>query len=66
MNDFEVVGAMLAYGGSFVVALAKCWQKADPDNQRRLKLAFQDVWNHYEELAKVRDKDAKGTKTPKR
>jgi uncharacterized protein YozE (UPF0346 family) len=54
MDDFEIIEAMLAYGGSFVEALARCWQRADKDNQKRLKLAFPEIWEHYTELAKTR------------
>jgi hypothetical protein len=51
MTDDAVVQAMLQYGGSFVRALALCWQRADPVNQQRLRLAFGHVWAEYRALA---------------
>jgi len=55
MTDQEIIESMLTYGGSFVRALAECWRKADSNNQKRLKKTFADVWQNYEDLARVRD-----------
>jgi hypothetical protein len=51
MTEHEIVAAMDAFGGSFARALAAAWRMADPDNQRRLKEAFPDLWAEYAELA---------------
>lgn len=51
MTDDEVVQTMRIYGGGFVQALAVCWQRADPVNRARLRLAFADVWQQYTDLA---------------
>jgi hypothetical protein len=51
MGDDAAIHAMLIYGGSFVQALAVCWQRADPVNQQRLRLAFHDVWREYADLS---------------
>jgi len=51
MTDWEIVQAMLRYGGSFAQALARCWQAADVHNQQRIRVAFADVWLTYRDLA---------------
>jgi hypothetical protein len=51
MTDWDVVEAMRTYGGSFVHALAVCYQRADAENQHRLKAAFPELWVEYQELA---------------
>jgi len=51
MTDWDVVEAMRTYGGSFVQALAVCFQRADVENQYRLKAAFPELWSEYQELA---------------
>ena len=47
-HEFEVVGMMETYGGSFVRSLAKCFHHADMFNVRRLKNAFPEYWTEYE------------------
>jgi hypothetical protein len=50
MSDYDTIQAMLKYGGSFIVALAKAWQAADLENQRKLKHAFPEYWSQYKEM----------------
>lgn len=38
---------MLKYGGSFVSALACAYQKADPNNRRRIEAAFPEYFEEY-------------------
>lgn len=45
--EFEVVGRMEKFGGSFVKALAECFHHADATNFRRLQDAFADYWAEY-------------------
>ena len=51
MMDHEIVSAMASYGGSFAQALAEACRRADPLNFARIKAAFPDLWEHYDELA---------------
>jgi hypothetical protein len=51
LTEFDVVEAMRRYGGSFVQALAVCWQRADIVNRHRLEDAFPDIWAEYQRLA---------------
>lgn len=52
-TDEEVVDTMLVLGGGFIHALAEAFQKADRENQRRIKMAFLEEWNEYRALAKL-------------
>ena len=54
IDDFEITGAMLVYGGSFVQALGKAWRVADSDNRATLKAAFPLYWKKYAELAALK------------
>ena len=51
MTDWEIVEAMERYGGSFVQALAKAFQAADEENQRRIKATWPEYWKRYDDLA---------------
>ena len=51
MTDWEIIHAMLVYGGSFVQALARAWQAADQVNQYKLKRAFPELWELYADMA---------------
>ena len=53
MTDWDVVEAMRTYGGSFVQALAVCYQRADVENQHRLRDAFPEIWVEYQQLAEA-------------
>jgi len=50
ISDFEIAGAMIRFGGSFVSRLGECFRAADAVNQARLKTAFPDYWATYAEL----------------
>lgn len=52
MTDYEIAEAMIALGGSFVNGLGRLWYAADEQNRTRLKAAFQEFWQQYEELAR--------------
>ena len=47
----EALTEMRRSGGGFVKALAEAWQHADPDNSRRLHLAFGDIFARYLRIA---------------
>jgi hypothetical protein len=53
-TDYDTTQAMLVYGGSFCVALARCYRVADPENRARLRYAFPELWRQYGELARVK------------
>lgn len=46
-DDYRVIENMEKYGGGFVKALAVCFQKADPINFIKLKIAFKNYWEEY-------------------
>jgi hypothetical protein len=46
-NQYEVLGAMAQYGGSFVQTLARLYRQADPDNQQKLVIAFGHEFCRY-------------------
>ena len=50
-QDSRIIGAMLAYGGSFVKALARAYQLADQDNRTKIRLAFGNLFELYWEMA---------------
>jgi hypothetical protein len=51
MEDRQILEAMSRYGGSFVQALARAAERADPVNLGKLRAAFPDVWQEYARLA---------------
>ena len=53
-DDYAIVEAMLRYGGGFVVALARLFQRADPVNQAILRDAFRHVFVEYGQLVERR------------
>lgn len=50
-KEFEVVETMAKYGGSFVKTLADCFRRADQINFNKLKVAFPEYWEQYEEMS---------------
>ena len=50
------IEAMATYGGSFVKALAACFRAADEQNRAKLFVAFEDVFEEYEEIALQADR----------
>ena len=53
ITDLEILRCMEQRGGSFVRALANAAMYADDRNLERLKLAFDDYWSTYREMAKA-------------
>lgn len=53
ITDLEILRCMEQRGGSFVRALANAAMYADDRNLERLKLAFDDYWITYREMAKA-------------
>lgn len=53
MSEFEVIEAMVTYGGSFVQQLGRLIRLADADNKRRLVEAFPEYIAEYREIAKL-------------
>lgn len=51
-QEYKVVEMMETYGGSFVKALAVCFQRADRNNFIKLKFTFSDYWSQYEKMVK--------------
>lgn len=47
-KDFETVERMEKHGGSFIKALAQCCYKADHINLSKIKTAFKEDWERYE------------------
>lgn len=54
MTDYDITGAMIVYGGSFVQALARAWRCADAANQAKLKAAFPEYWEQYRGIAQMK------------
>lgn len=48
-----VVAGVRRYGGSFAQALAAALQLADSDNRRRIRSAFQELWDKYHDFGKI-------------
>jgi len=51
-KDFWITEQMSASGGNFVRILGSLFRHADPINQKRVKEAFPDYWEKYEEMAR--------------
>ena len=54
VTDDEILDAMQRYGGGFVVALARLFQRADAVNQAILRDAFRHVFAEYREIVERR------------
>jgi hypothetical protein len=50
-KEWEIIGCMEDYGGSFVKALAGCLTHADPTNYQKLKTAFPEYFMEYAKMA---------------
>ena len=46
----HVAKMMVKYGGSFVRYLGEALIHADANNTKRIKEAFHDYWQHYNDL----------------
>jgi len=53
-TDKEILDAMQRFGGGFIIALARLFQRADPQNQAILKTAFGHYWAEYREIVERR------------
>lgn len=51
-EELEVVENMERFGGSFVKALAGAFYRADRENFLKLKDAFPEYWDEYENFSK--------------
>ncbi|MDA3837245.1 MAG: hypothetical protein PF542_06515 [Nanoarchaeota archaeon] len=51
-EEYDVVAKMEKFGGSFVQALAVCFQRADPNNFMKLKITFHEYWEEFKEFNK--------------
>jgi hypothetical protein len=49
----DAVKLMERIGGSFASALAVAWQRADLNNQAKLKAAFPELLRDYHEMANI-------------
>jgi hypothetical protein len=52
-DDYDIVEAMLRYGGGFVADLGALFRRADAENQAILKTAFAHYWREYAEIARL-------------
>jgi hypothetical protein len=50
-SEYEITEAMVRFGGSFVVQLARLIRLADETNKRRLFEAFPDYIREYDDIA---------------
>jgi phage gp37-like protein len=54
-QDLAVIAEMQRTGGGFVKALGTAAGKADPENLRRIKAAFPEIWETYQRRALARE-----------
>jgi len=52
-QDYEILEAMSTYGGSFVKSLAQTARFADSENYAKLKAAFPDIWDSYQDFVRT-------------
>jgi len=52
--DYQVIEAMIQYGGSFVARLGQAALCADHVNLARLRDAFPDYWRQYAEMVRLK------------
>lgn len=50
-EEIKVIEAMEQHGGSFVVALAGAFRRADHYNFIKLKMTFFEYWEQYKKMA---------------
>lgn len=53
-DDYDIVEAMLKYGGGFVADLGALFRRADAENQAILKTAFAHIWREYAEIVELK------------
>ena len=49
-KELEIIETMERYGGSFIKALAVCFQHADSSNFAKLKGTFAEYWIQYKKM----------------
>jgi hypothetical protein len=49
-HEMAVIGKMKEFGGSFVKALAKSYEYADPVNRAKIRETWPEYWKNYEIL----------------
>jgi pyruvate/2-oxoacid:ferredoxin oxidoreductase beta subunit len=50
-ENYEVIEAMEKFGGSFIQALAQCYNTADQINFIKLRDAFPEYWEEFKKMA---------------
>ena len=50
MDDYKVIASMKRHGGGFVQALAYAWERADPENQAKIKATWPEYWARYAKI----------------
>jgi len=53
MTDHQILAAMEHFGGSFARALGRACQLADAENLRKIRTAFPELWEEYDDLARL-------------
>lgn len=48
-EEYATIDQMLIRGGAFARCLARAARVADPDNRRRIRDAFPEIWEKYSE-----------------
>jgi len=56
-KNWGMLFSMRQYGGSFVKALAECFEKADPSNYQKLLDTFPEYVKEYSDLADTLEED---------
>ena len=54
--DHVVLETMMRYGGSFARALAQAARFADPENLKRIKATWPELWAKYSAMAQEESK----------
>ena len=50
-SDHDITEAMIVYGGGFVAGLGRLYRTADAENREKLRAAFLEYWQEYDEVA---------------
>jgi hypothetical protein len=53
-QELNTVQKMIRFGGSFVKALGNAFIHADPNNFQKLKSAFPNYWQEYENFGRAK------------
>lgn len=52
-SNYEILEAMIVYGGGFVRQLAVLYRLADRENRRKLADTFEEYFAKYDEMAAI-------------